>query len=581
MLAPIELEPIKAGQEKLERVFGNAYAFSIPSYQRPYAWEAEHAQALLSDIVDAMDQALAAPKEPITYFLGSIVLIKAPGAPRSQVVDGQQRLTTLTILLAVLRDLSDASKQVSRHRFVCEAGDADTGAVERPRMTLRKKDAEYFRLNIQEMGSTGTDATPLARNGAQRCVAINCAFYRRKLSEWTPERRDALMRFLLQRCYLVIIAVENVDVAHRVFTVLNARGLDLTPTDILKADLLERAVDETEEEDLASRWEAMEEIVGRERFVELFQNVRMIFQKEKPRRRLDIDFPRVVPAFAHPSAFVRTLLEPIGDQYRLLMNRPAFEERYGEAAAKRLAHLQRLDNGDWLAPALRFLWNDGKPGVEHVELFMRKLETLAYFLFLSRADINARISRYAALIRDIEDASASPGAKGEPTWSGRSVALSHAEQTTMLAILDEDVYEKTRVRLPLLLRLDGEVSGKGATYATDVVTIEHVLPQNPEPNGDWTKTFAASDRAAWTHKLANLVLLDRRANSSARNWDFATKKARYFATRQGVSPFALTTGVIYAEDWTPARLEKRQTELKRALAKTWDIPFPPNDATPP
>ena len=56
----------------------------------------------------------------------------------------------------------------------------------------------------------------------------------------TPEARDRLVAFLLQRCYLVVIAVANVDMAHRVFTVLNARGLDLTPADILKADLLDR-----------------------------------------------------------------------------------------------------------------------------------------------------------------------------------------------------------------------------------------------------------------------------------------------------------------------------------------------------
>ena len=125
ILAAIDFEPIKAGQEKLARVFSNEYAFVIPNYQRPYAWVVEHAQALLSDVLEALDEALSAPKDAITYFLGSIVLIKQPGSADAKVVDGQQRLTTLTILLSVLRDLSDKETAIKRHRFVCEEGDAE------------------------------------------------------------------------------------------------------------------------------------------------------------------------------------------------------------------------------------------------------------------------------------------------------------------------------------------------------------------------------------------------------------------------------------------------------------------------
>ena len=570
MLAAITLEPIKAGQEKLERVFSNDYAFSIPTYQRPYAWEVEHVQALLNDITEAMDEALAAPEEPITYFLGSIVLIKSSGAPEAQVVDGQQRLTTLTILLAVLRDLSDATKATSRHRFICEAGDPDTGAVDRLRVKLRPKDADFFRTQVQDREATKSLNTSKAVNDSQRCVARNTGFLRKELTDWPSARRDDLVAFLLQRCYLVVIAVENVDVAHRVFTVLNARGLDLTPTDILKAELLDRA--SLEEEDLARRWEGLEEAVGRDRFVDLFQHIRMMFQKEKPRRRLDVDFPKVVAPFQTSASFVKSVLEPIGDEYRKLLDRDSFKKRYGQDAANRLAHLRRLDNNDWVPPALRFLWREEVVSNQIAELFMRKLETLAYFLFLSRADINERIARYVSVIKDLEEPNTSDPVNGVPLWSLRSIALSADEQTRALQLLDGDIYERTRVRLPLLLRLDSEVSGKGATYETDIVSIEHVLPQSPASGSEWLTAFTEEERRFWLHKLANLVLLDRRVNVAARNWDFATKKAKYFTNKEGASPFALTTGVIGATTWNPTLLQKRQKELKRALATAWNLP---------
>jgi uncharacterized protein with ParB-like and HNH nuclease domain len=139
---PLELEPIKAGQERLSRVFSDEFAFAIPTYQRPYAWEKEQAEALLDDVLGSLEEALK-NEDPITYFLGSIVLIKRPGAPEAKVVDGQQRLTTLTILLSVLRNLSDPEILLRRHSYICEEGDPDKGTKSRYRLTLRKREKNF------------------------------------------------------------------------------------------------------------------------------------------------------------------------------------------------------------------------------------------------------------------------------------------------------------------------------------------------------------------------------------------------------------------------------------------------------
>lgn len=149
----MEMEPIKAGQERLSRVFSDEFAFAIPTYQRPYAWETEQAEALLDDILAALKDATET-REAVTYFLGSIVLIKQPGSPEAKVVDGQQRLTTLTILLSVLRDLSSLEVSIKRHGYICEEGDPDKGTKSRHRLTLRKRDEEFFRETIQKKDAT-------------------------------------------------------------------------------------------------------------------------------------------------------------------------------------------------------------------------------------------------------------------------------------------------------------------------------------------------------------------------------------------------------------------------------------------
>jgi len=90
-------EGLTAHEHPLSKIFCSDFQFEIPSYQRSYIWEGEQAGELFDDVLAAMRRANGRENaEP--YFLGSLVLIKAPGSSQAQVVDGQQRLTTLTCL---------------------------------------------------------------------------------------------------------------------------------------------------------------------------------------------------------------------------------------------------------------------------------------------------------------------------------------------------------------------------------------------------------------------------------------------------------------------------------------------------
>ena len=109
----------------------------------------------------------------------------------------------------------------------------------------------------------------------------------------------------------------------------------------------------------------------------------------------------------------------------------------------------------------------------------------------------------------------------------------------------------------------------GVTSQPSVISIEHVLPQSPK--GEWVEWFPdAEQRAQWTHKIANLVLLSRRKNSQASNYEFDKKKSEYFQ-KNGTTTFALTTQVVSESEWTPKVLECRQRELVGALKKEWRL----------
>ena len=554
------LSPIEAHEYAMRDVFSDRYAFEIPPYQRPYAWETEQARDLLSDISDAMDNMEISGG---IYFIGSIVLIKSPNDPLSKVIDGQQRLTTLTILLSVLRDLTkDDERRLERRAYIFQKADPDKGTKAKHRLLLREKDRGFFLKYVQNPGATDQLPDPKLLQGSEQRIAENASYIRQALEKLSEERRSRLFAFIIQRCFLVVVAVPTAQTARRIFTVLNARGLDLAPTDILKADLLDRAGDQ--DVALAKRWEAIEDELGRDSFVELFTHIRMIYEREKPRIALEDGFPiQVTPFKQNADEFISDILEPISDAYVLLGKSQAIQDQFGERAAKAVRSLQRIDNKDWMPPALLRLWRRTATDSDAVADFLVKLERVAYFLFIMRADVNERMARFSAVMDEFEPRPDKKASQG--------LALSQDEQDRFITALSGPLYLLARVCRPVLQRLDESFAAGGASYDT-LVSIEHVLPQTVENDSEWEHLFPdEGKRKEWTHRIGNLVLLTHRINSSASNWDFTTKKQKYFQSKKGAITFALTLRVLHQTDWTLSVLERNQRELIQKLQEIWQL----------
>lgn len=558
---------IEAAHKKISDVFSKSYAFTIPAYQRPYAWETTQVEELLADLTEAM---APTSKSDGFYFLGSIVLVKKHGSPESRVVDGQQRLTTLTILFSVIRDLTaDAEKRISREKYVKQVANEDEGIPEALRLRLRQKDQAYFETHIQARGATHNLPTIDGLSGPRARIIQNAGTIRRKLEDMGKETRSALLKFLLQSCYLVVVEVPTPTAARRIFTVLNARGMDLSATDILKADLLERA-GEDKEDNLSQRWEDVEVSLERGKFSNLFTHIRMIFERDKPRSALEIGFPEQVPIFRDdPVKFMDTVLEPFADAFLLSMDDAELRSRFGHKTANLVRSLERLDNKDWLPPLLLCLQQSNTGNKDDVAGFVFKLERLAYYLFMVRADVNARMSRYA----DVLDKLQPPANRKRTGAKKRSTALelTQDEVFALFNALDGDVYLATRVVKPLLLRLDQASHDGSATYDFPTISVEHVCPQTLEEGSEWAKWYAdRKNHIRWLHTIGNLVLLNVRKNSTARNYDFDKKKQTYFPSGEA-TPFTLTNEVRESSSWKPTDIKKRRKKLLRRLAKEWKL----------
>ncbi len=557
---------IEASHKKIAEVFSKDYAFTIPAYQRPYAWEETQVAELLTDLEEAMSPE---SRSDGFYFLGSIVLVKTHGNPESRVVDGQQRLTTLTILFGIIRDLTEGQeKQGKREKYVKQVANEDEGIPETLRLQLRKKDQAFFEKHIQKRSATNELPDVEGLFGAKSRIISNASAIRTRLEKMGEEKRSKLLRFLLQSCYLVVVEVPTQTAARRIFTVLNARGMDLSATDILKAALLEQA-GEAKEENLSQRWEDIEISLERGKFSDLFTHIRMIFERDKPRSALENAFPEQVPIFQKdPSAFMDEVLEPYSDAFILSMNDQELRRRFGAATADLIRSLDRLDNKDWLPPLLLCLRQSNEDKRDNVPDIVFKLERLAYYLFMVRADVNERMNRYADVL-DILEPLEKPRTRSKERSTG--FTLTQDETFALFDALDGHVYLASRVVKPILLRLEQASTDGSANFDFPTISVEHVCPQTLKEGSQWAKWFPnQEEHSDWLHSIGNLVLLNFRKNSAAKNFDFDKKKNEYFASGD-TSPFILTNEVREYDTWKLADIENRREILLERLAKAWGL----------
>lgn len=556
---------ISGAEYPLAKIFSSDFDYVIPSYQRPYAWTVDQASELFDDLYDFF---LREPED--TYFLGSIVLIKDEGKPYAEVIDGQQRLTTLTILLSALTVQFSGELRADFENYIREPGRASQGLKPKPRLALRERDRVFFADHVQalQLDKLLSHDPAQLNNESQRNIQGNARLLLERLKSAFGTDADKLCEFgafLVQRCFLVAVSTPSQQSAFRVFSVLNSRGLDLLPTDIIKSDVIGR-ITQSKQDEFTEKWEDLEVQTGRNGFAELFGHIRMIYAKTKARRALLDEFKEhVLAVVASPEDLFSTVIEPYAEAYLVAKNSQYLSTSNAADINALLKWLNRIDNSDWLPSAILFLaLKKNEP--EYVLWFFKKLERLAAFMHICGKNVNERIERYAIVIEALQKSHSLQSPIG-------AVELTEAEKQVMRARLDDKIYSlSARRRNYLILRLDSFLSDAAATYDPSVLTIEHVLPQTVDPNSEWATTWPDIQmRDEWVHRIANLVPLTQKRNSEAQNYGFGRKKTAYFGGKQGVSSYVLTTQVLNTPEWSLDAVKNRQDNLLGVLVDEWGL----------
>lgn len=555
----------------IEKVFSDDFLFNIPNYQRPYAWTTEQTEQLLTDLIDALGDETASIDLVPPYFLGNIVLIKPIDLSESEVVDGQQRLTTLTILFAVLRELLPKFKD-DLENLICQPEKLLSGIPAHPKLILRQRDRDFFEEYIQERNGINKlqKIHSDSLSDSQRNIVENTRLLLERIAKELPDESQKLRltQFLLQRCYLVVVHTPDFESAYKIFSVLNDRGLDLSITDILKADIIGKLSLSHLEEKYTCKWEDLEELLGRQDFTELFSYIRMIYAKKKLESSVLKSFRTHVlerEENKDPCSLIDKVIEPYAKALDNINNFTFASTSNASEINQLFRWLQRIGHSDWIASAILYL-TKYRYEPEQLLKFFTDLERLAAGLTILKLNITKRIKRYSDIIKAIETNS-------DLYTDNSPLQLSKEEQQEICDRLNGDIYNnyKTRnARQYILLRLDDAICDGTPNYDSyKKITIEHVLPQNPKVNSQWLSGFSPEEKEKYLHRLSNLILLSRSKNSSASNYDFQFKKEKYF--NSPVCTFALTVQVLKQQEWKPKIVEVRQKYLVEELKRIWRL----------
>ncbi len=554
-------------------LFSTPFHYTVPCYQRPYSWTNKEAGQLLDDVLAAAGLGGdGAPAEP-DYFIGTILLLDPAGGdlpkarekePRLfEIIDGQQRLITLAILAAVLRDLGTDRWRWGGRRLN-QMISADAAAVKlqtaRFRIELRNHEQRFFQDYVQTPSSCGAMPPQEAENEAEeRLFAVREDFIS-ELAAFSDADRRRLADFLCGKCHFVVVLSRDIDRAHHFFTVLNERGRSLQRNDILKAELLKGVAPERADDALA-QWESAAAKLG-PAFETFFSHLFNIHGHSES--KIITGVRRLVRDTGGTEPFLKSIVTPLANSYHLLRSADDIELPIDAEARRYLVYLNRLPEGDW-APAGILALQQYQDDPVRATMLLKEIDRLAHLLRLLCNGKGKRMRRFAAVVNAIK--------AREPIVPGEGPFQLTREEVRNISYHLRTLYRRDQqVCKLLLLRLNDEIARNTTVLDPCDYSVEHVLPQRPGANSEWRRWFAdAEERESCTESLGNLVAVTQRQNDRARNQDFSRKREIYRGTPSDSPMLAITREVADTNIWRSQEIRAREAQLLGLIREIWGI----------
>ena len=537
---------IEAEIENIKKILVDDEKFyQIPDYQRPYSWDKDN----LADLIDDLTNAFINDKEE-NYFCGSLVLVKDNNT-RFDIIDGQQRTTTFTIIACIFRDLYfDKLENRAKDYIKNSIQDKyDENKRKLKFLTDVKFQNDFEQTVLKKI--TFIDTKNIEKDIKNNKYLQNAHYLKDFITEKVDENKININNFVIwfyENVVLTVITCPSQDSAIQIFNVLNDRGMPLSSIDILKSSLMQKL--QGNEEDRLTFKTVWGDINSELKFNDFdIENMLTTYLYYKistnPKSRLDKELLNVFDEEKKDSLEIINEITNFSKAYIKLLT----DDDKHIFCLKYLKH--KIYWHSILATAIFTNYKD-------IEKLKELLVAYYYQNWIAGATV-ARIKQTSfKILKAVKNNKSIDTIKNDMK---SNLDKYNTTKTFDDEIIGSWVYGRKWDKAVLLLIEYFSNEGEIIAYQpiNSKLHLEHILPQTATDY--WKTNINNEDRVIWTNALANLTLLSMRKNIQARNYSFDEKKVAYEEKDNVVSPFRITQDILKYKQWTVSELKARKDKL--------------------
>lgn len=554
--------------------------FVIPVYQRPYSWDEEQCEQLWDDILYVGSR----PQE--RHFTGSVVWVQdgtfsASGIQPMLLIDGQQRITTLSLVIAALANFSRKDPEATLHfsyNEIMQRGylvDTFRQGEDRYKLTLTRGDKNTLESIVENLVDPD-----YAINEESTKLIENFTFFSKRIEAMEDPN---IVWDGIQRLDVVSISLDaNQDNPQLIFESMNSTGKDLSSADLIRNFVLMGLPKEKQDALYLNHWRNIELTLGadsyEDTFDEFLRNYLIVLYAPEPLVKRDIYhiFKRHVHdhGYNKDDRIVELLreMERFASYYaRITRGTETSPER-----ARVLANLRRLDV-TVVNPLLLSLYDDYDQGAFDDEGFLHMLNLIESYVFrrsicdVATNSLNKFLPSVIAKLNKVQDEGGDYVEALEAfLFLESGTARRFPDNAEFFnALTTRDAYHYRR-SLYLLANLENMHHPKDPMNLWDGnFTIEHIMPQNALSAPGWADTVEGLEEEAFSTLLNNLGNLTLSAyNSELSDGSFQDKKQRYVGG-YGKDHLVISDAIRKADTWGEEQITDRAEELAHEAARRW------------
>lgn len=558
---------MKAAENQFLPFLNGKKQFTIPIYQRTYSWTREQCEQLWNDIVQATTYA-----HTEGHFIGSIVYVQQgttliAGIPQYVVIDGQQRLTTLSLLLVALAlavQDARAPQDISREEIYASYLVNTYGKGEQHyKLLLTQSDKEALIEIIDHPGHISSEKV-------SHRLSENFLFFVERIHQGTIDLHTLYEG--ISRLIIVEIMLGRDDNPQLIFESLNSTGMDLSQADLIRNYVLMGLDNEEQTKLYKDYWLPMERAFryaeGTEQFDRFMRDYLTVKQGSIP----NID--RVYASFKayHRSQTGMSIHDIVADIdcYSHYFLKVALLQEEDEDIWKALNDINTL-KVDVAYPFLLEVYDDyvhKHLSKKNLLVILRLVESYVFRRLICGIPTNGLNKVFVTLAKEIDKEHYLESVQAAFLAKTRSGRFPRDEEFRA-AFMVKDVYN-LRIRKYLLVRLENY--GDKELVNIDACTIEHIMPQNSQLSAAWQVELGPNwqeIQKSYLHTIGNLTLTGY--NSELGDRPFSEKRELMkggFAT----TPIRLSRILAKLDHWNKEEIERRAQELAEIAVKAWPTP---------